>query len=342
MGSSFNRWLATLVSLIAGLSVFGPVSEAASQEPVPRGDLVAKIDSLAAATLVDGRVSGFSIGVKRGGDLLLAQGYGLADLENQVPAGPHTVYRIGSITKQFTAAAIVQLAERGVLDLEDPLTKFWPDYPTQGHNPTIRHLLTHTSGVRSYPSDDTPLETLPLDLSDAELRAVIEAEPFDFPPGEAHRYSNAGYVLLGMIVAASSGETYEGYLQNHIFDPIGLSRTSVCDTQRVTPGAARGYELEDDELRNASFMSMTHAGAAGALCSSVFDLISWASELTSGQVVDTAGYETMVTPAVLSDGTEVPYGFGLRPRTRLRGAPLRLPRRRHLRLLISARLLPGR
>ena len=309
----------TLVSIAAALNAFWLVSGAQSQEPLWGGDLVAKIDSLAAANLADGLVSGLSIGVKRGDDLLLAQGYGSADLENSVPAGPHTVYRIGSITKQFTAAAVMQLVDRDVIGLDDPLNKFLPDYSTQGHNITIHHLLTHTSGVRSYPSDDTPVETLPLDLSDAELRALIEAEPLDFTPGEAYRYSNAGFMLLGMIVAAASGQTYEQYLRDHIFGPLGLNGSSVCDTRRITPRAARGYELEGGELLHASYLSMSHPGAAGALCSSVFDLLSWTSALKSGRVVTRGSYEMMITPATLNDGSEVPYGFGLRPQARLEG-----------------------
>lgn len=300
--------------------VYGSASTAEAQEPLWGGALVTKIDSLAQATMAYGLVSGLSIGVQRGQDLLLAQGYGLADLDNQVPAGPHTVYQIASITKQFTAAAIMQLVDRGTISLSDPITTFLPEYPTQGHHVTVRHLLTHTSGVRSYPSDDTALETLPLDISEAELLARIGAEPFDFVPGESFRYSNAGYVLLGMIVAAASGKTYEHYLQDHIFGPLGMRRSSVCDRKRITPGRARGYGREEGELRLIDHdVSTTHMGGAGTLCSTVFDLMSWRSALTRGHVMSEASYEAMVTPGALADGSEVPYGFGLQVRERLEG-----------------------
>jgi D-alanyl-D-alanine carboxypeptidase len=292
---------------------------ATGQEPLWGGKLVAKIDSLAAATLLDGRVSGFSVGVARGNAILMVEGYGFADLDNLVHAGPHTVYRIGSITKQFTAAAIMQLVDRGAIRLDDPLTRFMPDYPDPGQEVTIRHLLTHTSGIRSYPSDDTPLETLAHDLSDSELKELIQAEPFEFTPGEAFRYSNAGYVLLGMIVASASGQSYPEYLTDHVFEPVGLGRTAVCDPSRITPGAARGYALEDGMLRHASYLSMSHAGAAGALCASVFDLLSWTVALKDGRVVTRASYEAMKAPAELDDGSQVPYGFGLRPQPRLEG-----------------------
>ena len=173
----------------------------------------------------------------------------------------------------------------------------------------------------AYPSDDTPLETLPLDISGAELRTLIQAEPFDFAPGESYAYSNSGFVLLGMIVAAVSDQSYAQYMQDRIFGPLGLSRSSVCDARRVTPGRARGYELEEGELLHAAYVSTTHMGGAGSLCSTVFDLLSWTSALKSGRVVTRASYETMVTPAGLADGREVPYGFGLQVSARLEGRP---------------------
>lgn len=310
--------LSILSTTLIALSVVG---NAAAQRPLSRGDLVGKIDSIAAATLSDGLVSGISIGVKRGADLLLVQGYGYADLENQVPTGPHTVYNIGSITKQFTAAAVMQLVEDGVISLGDSITKFLPGFSTQGHHPTIQHLLTHTSGIRSYPNDDTPVQTFPLEISDDDLLTLIEAEPFDFAPGTSFRYSNAGYVLLGMIVANASGRSYQQYMQDEIFGPLGLTRTSVCDPRRVTPGRASGYVVEGGELMHAPRVSPTHMGGAGFLCSSVFDLLSWSSALTAGRVVEGSTFETMVSPAALDDGTEIPYGFGFEIRARLEGRP---------------------
>lgn len=311
------RVRAALILMLGGVVL--PASSAA-QEPLWDGPLVQKIDSLAAATLADGRISGFSIGVMRGEDVLLAQGYGFADLDHRVPAGPHTVYQIASITKQITAAAILQLIEQGEIALDDPITKFLPEYPTQGHIVTVRHLLTHTSGVRSYPSDDTPLEPLALEITDEELLEIIQAEPFDFAPGESFRYSNSGYLLLGMIIARASNLPYGEYLQHHVFESLGMSRSSVCEVNRVTPGRARGYGLENGELRPIDHtVSTTHMGGAGTLCSTVFDLMTWRSALTRGRVVSKESYDAMVTPATLADGSEVPYGFGLQVRPRLEG-----------------------
>lgn len=307
--------------LLAAFLYLGPCypDVTGAQEPLWGGDLTHRIDSLAQAMLAEGMVSGLSVGVKRGEDLLLAQGYGYADLENRVPAGPQTVYGIGSVTKQFTAAAVMKLVEEGALSLDDPITRHLPDYPTRGQVVTIRHLLTHTSGIWSYPREDTPYDSLAVDLSDEELRARFEDVPFDFAPGESFGYSNSAYLLLGMIIGSVSGHPYPDYMREHVFVPLGLTRTRYCDHRTITPGRARGYWIEEGELVNAAYLSMTHPGAAGALCSTVLDLLSWSTALRSGRLISTASYEQMVTPAVLNDGREVPYGFGLRPLTRLEG-----------------------
>jgi CubicO group peptidase (beta-lactamase class C family) len=305
--------------ITATASVIGLARSTEAQAPVRRDSLAAKVESFATATFADGLISGFSVAVKQGNDLLLAHGYGFADLENRVPAGPGTIYRIGSITKQFTAAAILRLVERGLVGLDDPITKFLPGYRAEGRRVTIRQLLTHTSGIRSYPSDDTPASSLPHDLSDAELRALIEAEPLEFEPGSRFRYSNAGYLLLGMIVAAASGQSYADYLRREIAAPLGLSGTAHCEDGGIKARVARGYEVAQGQRRDPSPLSLTHAGAAGALCSSVVDLLGWMSALRDGRVIRRASYDTMIAPAVVSDGTEVPYGFGIRPAPRLEG-----------------------
>lgn len=306
-----------LIALVLSAALWSERLDA--QEPLWGGALAAKVDSLAEATLSDGRVSGLSIGVMKGQDLLVVQGYGFADLDHRAPAGPHTVYNIASVTKQFTAAAILQLSERGALELDAALTEVLPGFDTQGHTVTIRHLLSHTSGIRSYPSSDTPYETLAQSITNEELLARIEGEPFDFAPGESFRYSNAGYVLLGLIVEAASGMTYAEYVDEYIFGPAGMARSSVCDRSRITPGRARGYRREDSGLRLVDLeVSYTHMGGAGALCSTAFDLLAWQAALTQGTVISADSYEAMTT-AVLLDGSPLPYGFGVQVRPRLEG-----------------------
>jgi D-alanyl-D-alanine carboxypeptidase len=189
------------VALLGCLLSVLPTS-GSSQDAVWGGELVARIDSLAEATLRDGPVAGLTIGVKRGGDLLMVKGYGDADIENSVPMTAGTVYRIGSLTKQFTSAAVMQLVEAGLVSLDDAMTQYLPDYPTQGHEVSIRHLLTHTSGIKSYTSlgDAFWLKAGLLDLSHSEMLELFQNEPCVFAPGGAYRYNNTGYYLLGMII----------------------------------------------------------------------------------------------------------------------------------------------
>jgi D-alanyl-D-alanine carboxypeptidase len=299
---------AILGCLLSGLPTF-----AASQDAAWGGELVARIDSLAEATLRDGPVAGLTIGVKRGGDLLMVKGYGVADIENSVPMTAETVYRIGSLTKQFTAAAVMQLVEAGLIGLDDPMTRYLPNYPTQGHEVSIRHLLTHTSGIKSYTSlgDAFWLKAGLLDLSHAEMLELFQDEPFDFAPGEAYRYNNSGYYLLGMIIEEVSGESYEGYLGTHLFGPLGLSRSSYCHEAQIIRGRAEGYEPGAGWLLNDGSISMNTPGAAGALCSTVPDLLSWTTALRSGRVVPAASYQAMATSGLLNDGSATGYGFAL-------------------------------
>ena len=301
--------VALLGCLLSGLPTC-----AASQDAVWGGELVARIDSLAEATLRDGPVAGLTIGVKRGGDLLLVKGYGDADIENSVPMTAGTVYRIGSLTKQFTAAAVMQLVEVGLMSLDDPMTQYLPDYPTQGHEVSIRHLLTHTSGIKSYTSlgDVFWLKAGLLDLSHTEMLELFHDEPFDFAPGEEYRYNNSGYYLLGMIIEEVSGESYDDYLDAHLFGPLGLSRSSYCHESQIIRGRADGYEQGDGRLLNDRSISMNTPGAAGALCSTVPDLLSWTVALRSGRVVSPASYEAMTTSGLLSDGSATGYGLALR------------------------------
>lgn len=306
-------FLASAVAL-AAFAVLAPTllsGSLSAQEPLWGGDLVRKADSMAAVAMEEGPAAGLAIGIKKGDELLLARGYGMADVENSVPVDASTVFRIGSVTKQFTAAAVMQLVESGDLSLDDLLTDHLPDYPTQGHDVTIRHLLTHTSGIKSYTSLDAWRPQMPLDLSDEELVALFQDEPFDFEPGERYLYNNSAYYLLGMIIEEVSGLTYRDYVRERLFESLGLSDTWYCDERPIIPGRAEGYSAAGDELRNDDPISMSQPGAAGALCSTVPDLLSWATALRSGDVVSAASFQEMTTPASLNDGSETGYGFGL-------------------------------
>jgi len=251
--------------------------------------------------------------VGRDGEIVFQKGYGLADVENGVAARPETVYRIGSITKQFTSAAVMQMVERGEIDLEDPLTRWLPDYPLQGHDVRVRHLLNHTSGIKSYTGlGEAFWERVSLDLTDEELIALFQDEPFDFAPGEGYLYNNSGYYLLGVIVGTESGTPYARYVEGALFEPLGLDDTLYCDNERIVPFRAEGYAYsEAGALENAAPISMNQPGAAGALCSDVDDLIRWTEALHAGEVVSPESLERMTTPTELASGETEAYGFGL-------------------------------
>jgi D-alanyl-D-alanine carboxypeptidase len=275
--------------------------------------LVHYVDSVANAAVAERRTAGVSIAIVKNGKTVLAKGYGYADIENDVPAGTETVYRIGSITKQFTAAGIMRLMEQGKLSLDDTLQKFLPNYNTQGNRVTVRHLLSHTSGIRSYTSMGPRwARTMRMDLVPDSLVAIFAGEPFDFKPGEQWRYNNSGYFLLGVIIEKLSGKTYGRYLQDEFFTPLGLKGTVYCDQAPIIKRRAQGYEVvPPGQFRNAAPLSMTQPYAAGSLCSTVTDLVTWTQALSSGKVVSPASYALMTTPGTLNDGNPHTYGFGL-------------------------------
>jgi len=275
--------------------------------------LVRYVDSVANAAVAEHRTAGVSVAVVKNGRTVLAKGYGFADLENDVPATAETVYRIGSVTKQFTSAAIMRLVEQGKVSLDDTLQKFLPNFPTQGNRVTVRHLLNHTSGIKSYTSLGPKWQrVMRLDLATDSLVAMFANEPFDFKPGDKWLYDNSGYFLLGMIIEKVSGKPYGQYLKDELFTPLGLRSTIYCDQAPLIKHRAQGYSVRPDStFINAEPLSMTQPYAAGSLCSTVTDLAAWTRALSSGKVVSPASYKLMTTPGTLNDGKPLTYGFGL-------------------------------
>jgi len=295
------------VALLLGLA-----SHSALAQQPDRATLAAKVDTIARAALAAERIPGLSIAVLRGADTVLLRGWGYADLEQRVPATPQTVYRIGSLTKQFTALAILQLAEQGRLSLDDSLQRFVPSFPTPGRRITIRQLLTHTSGIPSYTSIGRAWrEKMRLDLPHDSLLALVRDRAPDFAPGARWFYDNTGYYLLGMVIEAAAGQPYAQYLAQHLFGPLGLGGTTYCDTRRIIADRAQGYEVDSTGVVNADFISMTQPFAAGALCSTVRDLLTWQRALAGDRLLRPGGYAAMSTPGRLTNGTATGYGFGL-------------------------------
>jgi CubicO group peptidase (beta-lactamase class C family) len=272
-------------------------------------------------------IPGVSIGVVREGKALLSKGYGFANLELGVSATADTVYEILSITKQFTAAAILVLMEEGKLGLDDRLTKYLPDSPAGWKEVTIRHLLTHTSGIMDFTDIPPFFEQLRLDATPDELLSAVKKRPLQFAPGTQWRYSNSNYYLLGQIIEKVSTKKYEDFLRERIFEPLEMKATRMTDYRDVTPNRAAGYNWLGEEveqtpaiitgfrgnknvLQNAIYISPTRKWAAGAIASSVNDLVKWDEALRTDKLLKKATREQMWTPAVLSTGQKTSYGFG--------------------------------
>jgi CubicO group peptidase (beta-lactamase class C family) len=269
------------------------------------------LSSLAADAVKDGRVAGVSFVVLKG-EAVLAQGaFGFADLENRVPATIETVYAIGSITKQFTAAAVLLLADEGKLSLDDPLGKFVPDFPEPGRSATVRMLLNHTSGIRSMTRlGPRYWGQAGREISPADLVALFAKEPADFPPGQSYAYSNSGYVLLGLVVEKASGAPWGAFVRERLLAPLALAHTRDGTTQDLVPHRARGYSRADGRFENAWHVSLSQGYAAGALLSTAPDIAGWTRRLHTKPPMSAASHRAMTTPAALPDGRPLSYGFG--------------------------------
>jgi CubicO group peptidase (beta-lactamase class C family) len=285
--------------------------DAQAAAPPSRAQLIARIDSLAADFIKGAPAPSVAVAVVKGNDTIVMKGYGYADIEANRSATPTTVYRIGSLTKQFTSAGIMRLVERGKLSLDDDLSKYVPRFPLQGHKVTIRHLLTHTSGIHNYTAKPEWRSTWESDLTPDSIVGFVKGDRFDFNPGDAWSYSNTGYVLLGMVIEKVSGKSYATFEQDEFFKPLKLTQTSYCPSRPTDPAFASGYARRSSGFGPAQYLSLTHPHAAGALCSTVKDFLVWQRALANGKVVSPASYTLMTTPAKLNDGKPTTYGFGL-------------------------------
>jgi D-alanyl-D-alanine carboxypeptidase len=248
------------------------------------------------------------------GKVIKAKGYGFASLELNVPATKNTIYEIASVTKPLTATAIMILVEEGKVGLDDPITNYLAGLPISWAGVTIRHLLTHTSGIKDYadgPSFESSYES-PVSF-DAVIKTVSDT-PLEFKPGDKYAYSNTGYFLLGGIIQKASGKSYAEFMRERIFVPLGMTSTCVNDLKSVMTNRASGYSWKHGRLQNSDYMDMSWPFAAGAVASTVLDMAKWDSSLDSGRILPKARLEQMWTPAKLNDGSTLSYaglGWGI-------------------------------
>lgn len=277
--------------------------------------VVRAIDSIVNAPIEAGQIAGASVAVMQGTDTIVLKAYGFADLEYHVPTPERAIYEIGSVTKQFTAVAILQLVAEGSLDLDAVFTEYLPDYPADAHGITVRRLLDHTSGIKGYTEMQGFGAIATRDLPRDSLVTMFSAAPLDFQPGDALIYNNSAYFLLGLIIETVSGESYEDYVQSHIFEPVGMEDSRYCSENAIVERRAHGYDARPDGLVRKGFIDHTWPYAAGSLCSTAWDLVAWNRALhgegAGGYLLGVQGYNELITPGTLNDGTPLRYAKGL-------------------------------
>ena len=264
--------------------------------------------------VIKGNSPGASVLVAKDGEIIYQNGFGYADIGNRVPFTVDTKSRIGSVTKQFTASAILKLKEKGELSIDDRLSKYVPDFP-RGEEVTIHHLLTHTSGIHSYTEKEDFLKTVTLGVEPEEHIKSFKNDKFDFDPGEKWLYSNSGYFLLSYIVEKVSGQSFNDYLKSEFFDSLGMKNTGVHNPRLILENEATGYSYENGKFQKALDWDMSRAKGAGALYSTVGDLFLWNEGIFNGKALDESSLEAAFTPVTLNDGKKAEafgtgYGYG--------------------------------
>ncbi len=296
--------------LTAALLLGAPAVPAAGQADAA---LLQRLDSIAGYWVQRDLAVGIVAAVVQGTDTLLFKAYGKADVEWDVPMPLDAMFETGSVTKQFTAAAVLRLRDQGKLSLDDDVTRWLPDFDTRGHTVTLRHLLAHTAGIADF--TETPefgsLSTnirFPRDSA----YALLQRYPSQFEPGEAQIYNNSGFWLLGLVIERASGMTYEDYIEQQILAPLGMTRSMYCHSEENIPRRAHGYFVSRDRvIRRAWTVAHTWPFAAGSLCSTVGDMVTWLQALHGGGVLSPTSYAEFITPSRLNDGTPLRYSIGL-------------------------------
>jgi CubicO group peptidase (beta-lactamase class C family) len=254
-------------------------------------------------------IPGLSLLVVRAGKIIRAEGFGLANVELQVPVKPETIFQSGSVGKQFTATAVMMLVEEGKVGLDDPLIKYFKDAPASWKDVTVRELLSHTAGFGDYPKDFD----FHKDWTEDEELKLVEATPLAYVPGTKWEYSNLGYLTLGVLIHRVTGEFYGDFLQKRIFQPLEMSSTRIISEADIIPNRAAGYRLVKGELKNQEWVApMLNTAADGSLYFSILDLAKWDAALYTEKLLKQSSLDLMWTPVKLKNGkvNKDGYGFG--------------------------------
>ena len=294
--------------LVSALLTFG--SLAAAQEPPtqPPSPQAASIDRLLSRRYEAHQPGGVVL-VMKGGKVCFRKAYGLASVELNVPMQPDCIFRIGSITKQITAAAVLTLVEDGQVELKAPIGQYLEEVPKAWGTVTIEQLLNHTGGIPNHTEVAVYKAHMREDLTPGELlRTYVASLPLDFEPGTAYRYSNTGYILLGMLIEKVSAQPYPAFLQARFFDPLGLKHIRYGSETELIPGMVPGYTKGP---KPCSYRSTSQTFASGGLMATADDVARWLQLLYEGKVLTPKSLTQMLAPTRLKNGQEVGYGFGI-------------------------------
>jgi CubicO group peptidase (beta-lactamase class C family) len=276
----------------------------------------ASVDNYVTAEMAKQHIPGLALGVYRDGEIVKAQGYGLADVELNVPVKAETIFQSGSVGKQFTATGIMMLVEEGKIGLDDSVRKYFPEAPASWQDIKIRNLLSHTSGLAEYESAAKVKPRGPIDMradyTEDEMVKIIESFSMDFRPGEKWAYRNTNYVLLGVIIHKVTGKFYGDFLQERIFKPIGMNNTRIISEADIIPNRSSGYQIVKGQLKNQDWVSpFFNSTADGALYFNVLDLARWDQALYTEKLLKKSSLDQMWTVFKLNDGkpNSANYGF---------------------------------
>ncbi|MFI5380330.1 MAG: serine hydrolase domain-containing protein [Tepidisphaerales bacterium] len=300
------------IAAILVMLALGPAVSAGEAPGAVAGGAAAQADATDAyiqSEMQRQHIPGLSLVVVRDGHIVRAKGYGLANVELNVPATPETVYQIQSVTKQFTATAIMMLVEEGKIALDEKVGTYLAGAPEKWDKITVRHLLTHTSGIKDFINE--PTASLRLDVSEEEVFKATAPRPLNFAPGERYAYSNTNYHLLAMMIRKITGKSFGDFLQQRIFEPLGMSQTRIISLTEIIPNRAAGYLWQNGALRNGEFVAPTILGyGGGGIRSTVLDMAKWDAALYTEKLLKKSSLEQMWTPMKFNDGKPSGYGFG--------------------------------
>lgn len=308
MSASSNRPSSRTVSSTAILSaclIFLSTSLAAAQT-TPTSD---SVDEYVNAEMRRQHIPGLSLLVSKNGKIIRAEGFGLSNVELQVPVKPETVFQSGSVGKQFTATAVMMLVEEGKVKLDDPLTKYFKDAPATWNAVTVRELLSHTGGFGDYPKNFNFRK----DWTEDELVKLAGSLPLAYPPGTKWEYSNLGFLTLGILIHRVTGEFYGDFLQQQIFGPLQMNSTRIISEADIVPNRAAGYRLVKGSLKNQEWVApKVNTTADGSLYFTTLDLAKWDAALYTEKLLKRSSLDQMWTVANLKNGqpNKGDYGFG--------------------------------